>query len=292
MADLLAWVGNHLVGVGEARVSVFDRGFRSGEGVFETLRGYSAHPFRLGRHLDRAAQGASLLGFDLPPRSLLTEAVTATARANFPDRDCALRLTVSAGRVDPASSFPGDPVAEPMVVVTAQPLRVDPSLYARGIGAVSVPWSRELPQVKAVSHLAAALARQRATAKGAQEALLTAGGLVLEGSYSNVFAVRHGRVVTPPVDGGILPGVTRAVTLEVAATQGVAVEERALTLEELLEAEEAFVTASTRELVPLVRVDGRPVGEGVPGPLTRALHEGYRAEVRREVRWTAQHAST
>lgn len=268
-------------------MSVFDRGFRTGEGVFETLRAYSTHPFRLDAHLDRAAAGADTLGFTLPDREDLSHAIHETARANATDgQDLALRLTVTPGGIDPEAAFPPTVEQEPAptVVVTANALRFDAAMYRDGVSAVVVAWSREVPQVKAVSYLAASLARREARAQAADEALLTdPRGMVLEGSYSNVFAVIRGVLVTPPVEAGILPGVTRAVTLAVAADEGLALEERPLSVTELVEADEAFLTASTRELVPLVRVAGRTVGEGRPGPVTQALHEGYRAEVRREI---------
>lgn len=281
-----AWVGDGLVDATQARVSVFDRGFRTGEGVFETLRAYGTHPFRLEAHLERAAAGADTLGFDLPDRGELSHAILETARANAAEgRDLALRLTVTPGEVDPEAVFP--PVVEseptPTVVVTGNALRYDAAMYRDGVSAAVVAWSREIPQVKAVSYLAASLARREARAQGADEALLTdPRGMVLEGSYSNVFAVIRGVLVTPPLEAGILPGVTRAVTLAVAGDEGLAVEERPLSVTELVEADESFLTASTREIVPLVRVAGRTVGEGRPGPVTQALHEGYRAEVRRE----------
>lgn len=281
-----AWVGDGLVDATQARVSVFDRGFRTGEGVFETLRAYGTHPFRLEAHLDRAAAGADTLGFALPDREELSHAILETARANAAEgQDLALRLTVTPGEVDPEAAFP--PVVEseptPTVVVTGNALRYDPAMYRDGVSAAVVAWSREIPQVKAVSYLAASLARREARAQGADEALLTdPRGMVLEGSYSNVFAVIRGVLVTPPLEAGILPGVTRAVTLAVAGDEGLVVEERPLSVTELVEADESFLTASTREIVPLVRVAGRTVGEGRPGPVTQALHEGYRAEVRRE----------
>lgn len=284
MTEPQVWLHDRLVPAADARVSVYDRGFRTGEGVFETLRTYGVQAFRLGPHLDRAEAGAAVLGFELPPRDLLVGALTATAEANHDGRDLGLRLTATPGEVDPRSAFPGEGTGEPTLVVTASPLDIPPSAYQHGVSAAVVPWSREIPHVKAVSYLAATLARRQAREQGADEALLTdARGWVLEGSYSNVFAVVGGRVVTPPVDAGILPGVTRAVTIQVATAQGLTVDESPISVSELVAADEAFLTSSTRELVPLVRVSGERIGSGGPGPITAALHEGYRAEVRREI---------
>lgn len=283
---LQVWVGDGLVPADEAVVSVYDRGFRSGEGVFETLRAYGVHPFRLAAHLDRATAGAHALGFDLPARDLLEEAVRTTASANIDHHaghDSAVRLTLTPGVLDPEAALGAPAAGHPTVVVTSHPLADDAAAARDGVEATAVPWSRELPDVKSVSYLSAAQARRRARELGVHEALLTdTTGHVLEGSFSNVFAVRRGRLRTPPTSAGILAGVTRGVVLEVAAALGLPVDEEPLTLEELVRADEAFLTASTRELIPLVRVTGRTVGDGRPGPVTAALHEGYRDEVRRE----------
>jgi D-amino acid aminotransferase len=285
MTAPLAWVDGDLVPLDQARVSVLDRGFRTGEGVFETLRVYGDHPFRLDAHLDRALAGALRLAFDAPPRADLRTAVTELIAANrgaFPG-DSGLRLTVTPGVLDPLSAFPGAATGSPTVVATLQALAIDPRIHTDGIRAMTVRRARELPQVKAVSYAAANLARREARRAGADEALLVADDdTVLEGAASNLFVLVGGHLATPPVDAGILAGVTRAVVLEVAAEQGLAVEQRRLSLDDVLAADEVFVTASTREVVPVAAIDGRPVGGGRPGPRTRSLLAAYRAEVARE----------
>ena len=279
---LQVWVDGELVPADRAVVSVYDRGFRTGEGVFETLRAYGRHVFRLDAHLERARAGATELGFDPGPAAALAHAVQATAAANheaLQGADSALRLTISAGRIDPASPIPGRPVGEPTVVVTSHPLAVGPATAS----AVTLPLARELPHVKAVSYLVAVTAKRQARARGADEALLTdVDGRVLEGASSNVFAVVGGALVTPPAQAGLLMGVTRGVVLELARAEGLRVEERALGVEELRAAQEAFLTSTTRELVPLVEVDGAHLGARAPGEVTDALHRAYVAEVARE----------
>lgn len=285
MSRLQAWVDGAVVPLDEARVSVLDQGFRTGEGVFETIRVYAGHPFRLDAHLDRAAAGAERLRFVPPDHAHLRAAVGELIAANaaIVTGDLGLRLTLTGGPLDPESPFPGRPVGRPTVVATVQPLAIDPAIYTRGITAAVVPWARELPEIKAVSYLAASLARAQARERGADEALLTAGdGVVLEGAASNVFAVVDGGLVTPPLGAGLLAGVTRGVVLELAAALGLAVQERLVTVRELCAAAEVFVTASTREVVPLVRIDDEPVGTGAPGPVTQRLLAAYRAEVARE----------
>ena len=279
---LLAWVDGRLVPVEQASVSVYDRGFRSGEGVFETLRAYGEHVFRLGAHLDRARAGATELGFEAGQADQLATAVQATASANLAalgGADSALRLTVSAGTIDPHSPFPGTPGGPPTVVVTSHALRPTPPSAT----AVTVPLARELPHVKAVSYLVAVTARRRAREQGADEALLTgADGRILEGASSNVFLVRDGSLITPPLTG-VLAGVTRSVVVTVAGRLGIPLAQRDVAAAELLGADEALLTATTREIVPLVAVDGRPIGAGVPGAVTRRLQAGYRDEVAREL---------
>jgi branched-subunit amino acid aminotransferase/4-amino-4-deoxychorismate lyase len=283
---LVAWVDGGLVPARQATVSAYDRGFRSGEGVFETFRAYGDHVFRLDAHLRRALAGAAELGFSPGPQGELARAVRSTATANlaaFEGADSALRLTVSAGPIDPDSPFPGAPMGGPTVVVTSHRLVLQPAPQRHGVRALAVPLARELPHVKAVSYLVAVTAKRRARAEGADEALLTdLEGCVLEGASTNVFAVIGGRLVTPPTDAGLLAGVTRAVVLEVAARQGLAVVERPLPLADLVAADEAFLTATTREVVPLVQVGDEVVGDGRPGPVTAAMLDGYRAEVARE----------
>lgn len=282
---LEVWVDGRLVPAGEARVSVFDRGFRTGEGVFETLRVYGDHVFRLDAHLARAFEGARVVGFDVDRASEVREACLRTARANaarLDGQDHVLRLTLTPGAIDHASPFPGRPVSGPTVVVTSQRLALPDDLYATGIAAATVDGGRSLPHVKALSYLTATVARQRARERGADEALLTADGYVLEGAASNVFGVIDGGLVTPPLSAGLLAGVTRHTVMALAARLGMDVDERLLTVQELTSADEVLVTATTREVVPVVRIDDATVADGTPGPVTARLHAAYREEVARE----------
>ncbi len=279
------WVGDRLVRSGDATVSVFDRAFRSGEGVFETIRAYGGHPFRSDAHLRRAVTGAATLGYRLD-RDLLREAVSATVRANlaaFGGRDSVLRLTTSPGTLDPSSPFPGAAGTGPTVVVTSHRLRVDPRVHEQGIAAITVRLARELPQVKSVSYLTALTAREQARSAGADEAILVHDdGHVLEAAAGNVGIVHGDVLVTPPVSDGLLAGITRDTVLDVARRLGLRVDERSVPLPELLDADEVLVTATTREVVPVVAVDGVTIGGGAPGPIVAKLLAGYRSEVARE----------
>jgi D-alanine transaminase len=283
---MTAWVDGELVPLERASVNVLDQGFRTGEGVFETMRAYEGHVFRLAPHLDRAVAGAMRLGFETPPADQLARAVRDTVDANqHVGGDLAMRLTVTPGPLDPHAPWPMSSLGTPTVVVTAHALRLSPALYEHGVRAVTVPWVREMAEVKSVSYLSASMARRRARAAGADEALLTDGhDHVVEGASSNVFAVVDGRLVTPPVGTGLLAGVTRATVVDVAPAVGHPVTEVPLPVAALRDADEVFLTASTRELVPVVRVDDTLIGTGTPGPVVAALLAAYRAEVERERR--------
>src|SRR5690606_1547159 len=163
--------------------------------------------FRMRPHLERAAAGATRLGFDVPPLDDLAAAVVATVDANgHVSEDLAVRLTVTPGPLDPHAPWPMSSLGQPTVVVTAHALWLAPALHEVGVRTVTVPWRRELPDVKAVSYLTASVARRRARALGADEALLCDDrDHVVEGASSNVFVVTDGRVLTPPVDVGLLP---------------------------------------------------------------------------------------
>lgn len=287
MSGLSAWVDGELGPVGSASVGVLDRGFRAGEGVFETVRAYGDHLFRLEEHAERARAGARELGFDLGSE-LLTLAMRSTAAANhgpLEGADSVVRLTATAGALDPDSVFPGTGGGEATIVVTSHRLATDPQQPGTGATAVTTDLVRPLPQVKSLSYAAALVALRRARAAGADEALLTAAdGSVLEGATSNVFAVIDGTLVTPPADAGLLAGVTRGVVLAVAGGLGLRVELRVLHRDELRGAAEAFLTSSVREVMPLLAVDGEPLGRRVAGPVTVAVQQAYRAEVRAERR--------
>lgn len=279
--DLVAWIDGRLVDAQQATVSVYDVGFRSGHGVFETMRAFGDHVFRLEAHLRRAVAGATELGFELDA-DVLHDAVRSTVQANLPvlgGADSAVRLTTSAGTLDSDSTFPGTRAAGPTIVVTSHVLAPPPGRAT----AVSIPVTRDLPHVKATSYLAALTAGRRAREQGADEALLTtADGQVLEGASSNLFLVLGGRLRTPPVADGLLAGITRGVVVEIAAPLGLDVDETSFDLGTIRAAQEAFITASTRGIVPLVAVDGQPVGDGTPGPVTGRLQAAYVDEVARE----------
>jgi len=283
-----------LVRPSEARVSVFDRGFLYGDSVYEVVRTYGGRPFELAAHLARLRHSADRIS--LEPKWDASRTAAEIARTleaarggdapdplaapwNVGERYVRVVMTRGAGEIglDPALAV--DPVA----IVVVQPLHGPPArAYAEGIATAFAGVRRASPAAidptaKTGAHLPNVLAVQEARARGAQEAiLLDERGAVTEGSSSNVFAVRGGRVATPPLAAGILEGVTRGVVLRLAREAGVATEEAPLRPEDLEVADEVFITSTVREIVPVTRLGAQAVGAGRPGPVTRRLHDAFR----------------
>ncbi|MFO0584441.1 MAG: aminotransferase class IV [Anaeromyxobacter sp.] len=277
---------------GEARVSVFDRGFLYGDSVYEVVRTYGGRPFELPAHLARlarsAARAALPLRWDAARTTAEVERTLEAARGgdapdpaaapwNVGERSVRIVMTRGAGELglDPSLA------AHPLAVVIAQPLAGPPArAYREGVKALLVGDRRPStadPSAKTGAHLPHVLAVAEARAAGAHEALLVGpDGGVTEGASSNLFAVSRGRLLTPPVAAGILEGVTRGVVLALARTEGVPVEERRLAPEDLEGADEVFITSTAREILPVTRLGERAVGAGCPGPVTSALHRAFR----------------
>ena len=275
-------IDGSLVPVERASVSVFDRGFMYGDSVFESLRTYGGVPFALDRHLERLQRSAARVALRLPVTlTELREEVERGLAALGADESY-VRLTVTRGigrglGLDP--TLADAPLRVILVTPFAQPA---PELYERGTTAICFRSERPsdaagVADAKIGNYLLGVLAMARAREQGAQEALIEdAHGHLLEGATSNFFVVMGERLVTAPETAAILPGITRARVLELARSRGLRVELRAIRKLELPSFEEAFVCSSLRELVPVVRIDGHPVGSGVPGPVTRDLLLAFR----------------
>ncbi len=282
----IVYFNGRLMPASEARPSAFDYGFLLGFGLFETMRSYGGYIFRLERHLARLMKSAEVLG--IAPRLGgfdLGDACYQVLRANGLG-DARIRLTVSAG----AGDIVPDPATcrEPTVFIVARKLTPPPdAAYQRGYAVVVSSVRRNSRSLssrhKSTSWLENVLARSEARAAGADEALLfNERGMAVECSASNIFVVRNGVLCTPPVESGALPGVTREVVLELAQGLGIRSTVTDLGFEELLRAEEAFLTSSIIEVMPLTQVEGRAIGDGRPGPTTQKLMLAYRELVMRE----------
>ena len=284
---MLVSIDGRLVPRAEARISVFDHGLLYGDGVFEGIRVYDRRIFRLDAHLARLEASAHAIGLALPmDRRALTEAVVDTVRANR-QADGYVRLVVTRGEgplgLDPTTC------PKPCVIVIVAALAVYPAEhYTSGIRVVTaatrqVPAASVDPRIKSLNYLKNVLARLEAHEAGAAEALmLNPEGFVAECTADNVFAVHGRRVSTPPATDGALDGITAGVIRDLAREGGLAWEERRLARYDLFVADECFLTGTGAEIVPVVRLDGRTIGDGTPGPVTRRLRAAFHELASRE----------
>lgn len=270
----------------EARVSASDAGLLLGAGLFETLRTYGGRPFRLDRHLARLrASGQVFRIFVGESDDEIAGIVAKLVEANGVP-DARVRITATRG---PLTEEVDDNIApRATLLVTAGPMTPYPkAFYETGATVVvsDIRTNETDPVVyhKTTNYLRNLLALQDAHRARAAEALMfNARRHLAEGTISNVFLVREGRLLTPPVDEGLLAGITRQAVLELAAEVGIPAEQRALTIQDVLDAEEVFLTNSIMEVMPVVRVEQHEVGQGKPGPVTLRLAETYRDLVKRE----------
>ena len=273
-------IDGQVVDSGEARVSVFDRGFLYGDSVFEVFRTYGGVPFAQREHLERLERSAKLLMIPMPVSiDTLCSEVAATLDAAG-EGDWYVRVVITRGS-GPLTYDPSTATA-PVRVIIAVPVSTPPANhYERGIAVSLMHASRPTDDerasgAKASNYLANLLAVYEAKQKGAQEALMLGRrGQILEGASSNLFIVTAGKVRTPEPQPGILIGITRAMVLAAARAEGIEVEEAEVRPEGLYGADEAFLTSSIREVMPVVAADGRTIGSGAPGPVTKQLHGGY-----------------
>ena len=266
----------------EARVSVLDNGFAFGDSVYEVLRTYGGLAFEPGRHFRRLRASAARLGISVPASdaSLLAQVDALLARTAA--RESYIRIVVSRGLGDCSYHF--ERVQGPTVVMIQKALPPYPAWhYQDGVKVAAVAVRRNHPRaldpaIKSSNLLNNILAVREAQSRGAEEpVLLNQEGFLAEGASTNVFLARGGTLFTPPLSAGILAGITREVVLELLPGLGIPFRERPLRLEELLSADEAFLTSTTREVVPVTRVDETTLGNGRPGPLTRRVMEAFGA---------------
>jgi branched-chain amino acid aminotransferase len=283
--DEIVYLNDQLLPRFEAKLSPFDHGFLYGYGLFETMRAYSGHIFRLDSHLTRLCRSAQSLGLT---HSILTtdegkqsleDACMATLEANKL-KDARIRLTISPGEGDTTP----DPstCSSPTVLITARNLiALPPEKYESGFKAALSSLRRNsqspLSRLKSNCYTENILARMAARAAGYDEAiLLNEHGCLAEGSTTNIFLMVNEELITPSLESGVLPGITREAVLEIARTANIKTLERQVELKELIEAEEAFITNSILELMPLIWFEGKPIGTGKPGQLTKELLAAYR----------------
>ena len=283
----LVYINGKLIPGEEAKVSVFDHGFLYGDGLFETMRAYQRRIFRLEHHLQRLFLSLEYLKFLIPFNfDYLKEALYNTIEANRLE-DAYIRLTVTRGEgatvPDPATCK-----APNLIIITREYVPYSSALYQKGYKGkiVGVKPSPHMPTIsmKTLNFLNHIIAKMEAKASGFNEGIMVnTDGFVTEGTVSNIFMIKGGSLFTPAKEVGLLPGVTRQAVLEIAEDKGLKAREAKITINELLMAEEAFLTNALIEILPLVRVDEHPIGKGIPGPLTQELMSAYKELVKEEL---------
>jgi D-alanine transaminase len=275
-SNVLVYLNGEYVPMEEARVSVDDRGFLFADGVYEVVRIYAGRPYELEDHLARLLRGLAALDIEYGDTGALERIARRLVQENDVSGAGSIYIQVTRGSAPRKHAFPpaGTP---PTVYVAARPYTPHPdSFFDDGVRAITVPdtrWSR--CDIKSVSLLPNILANQAAKAAGAFEAVLVRDGVVTEGSHSNVWGVRDGRLVTYPASNYILAGMTRATVFRLAADLGIEAAEGTILAEELPDLDEVFLTGTTTEVMPVVAVDGREIVDGEPGPITRRLVRAF-----------------
>ena len=265
-----------------AKISVFDHGLLYGDGIFEGIRAYNGRVFRLKEHIDRLFFSAKSILLTIPMgHAELMAAVVETCRRNKL-RNGYIRLVVTRG-VGTLGLNPNR-CKNPSVIIIAGKIQLyPPEFYQRGMEIITVPTARSLhsalnPAIKSLNYLNNILAKIEANNGGCEEAvMLNSQGFVAECTGDNIFIVSEGRLLTPPLSAGALYGITRRVVMDLARESGVEVAEPNLTRHELFNADECFLTGSGAEIVPVVRIDGRIIGDGKPGAMTGKLVAQYHA---------------
>ncbi len=276
----IVYLDGNLVPHEKATVHVYDHGFLYGDGVFEGLRIYSNKVFKLKEHLDRLYESANHICLQIPlSLEAMTEAVNKTVAANTL-ADGYIRLVVTRGvgnlGLDPRSC------AKPSVIIIVDSISLYPKeMYEQGMEIVTASTIRNHlnalnPRIKSLNYLNNILAKLEAIRAGVPEALmLNQNGEIAECTADNIFLIKHGRVLTPHINAGILEGITRGTVIELAKKLAIPVDETTLTRHDLYAAEECFLTGSGAEIIPVTKCDNRVIGGGKPGPISKKLIEAF-----------------
>jgi len=266
----------------DAKVSVFDHGFLYGDGVFEGIRAYNGRVFKLSEHIDRLFYSAQAIMLKLPMTHQQFMDATVDACRKNKIRDGYIRLVVSRG----VGSLGLNPYkcAKPSVIIIADKIQLyPPVLYKKGLDIITVPTVRNLhsalnPAIKSLNYLNNVLAKIEAINGGCEEAImLNSEGYVAECTADNIFIVKGNQLMTPPLSAGALYGITRGTVMDLARDNDLEVSEPNLTRYDLFNADECFITGTGAEIVPVVKIDGRIIKSGKPGPVTMRLMEQYSA---------------
>ncbi|MDP2958093.1 MAG: aminotransferase class IV [Longimicrobiales bacterium] len=267
----------------KAFISVDDRGFLFGDGIYEVTSGYRGKLFRWPRHVARVQRGLAALRIDYDPSRLEEIHLRLLAENDLAGAPVAyIYLEVTRGVAPRTHAFPTVPMSPTVYLFAGEYHRPPRERWEKGFTAVTVPdqrWARA--DVKTIQLLPNVLGKQAAVDNGVDEIVYVKDGMAIEGALNNFFTVFGETVVTHPTSNQILPGISREVVLELCHRLRYRVEQKAITLEEMFQADEAFHTGTLTEVKPCVQVDGRPIGNGRVGPVTRALFDAFLAETER-----------
>ncbi|WZO95850.1 branched-chain-amino-acid transaminase [Isosphaeraceae bacterium EP7] len=283
--SLKVYIGGKLYDKADAKISVYDHGLLYGDGVFEGIRAYAGKVFRMEDHVDRLYDSAKAIHLVIPmTKQDMAEAIVSTLKVNNLV-DAYIRLVITRG----AGSLGLDPrrTTDPQIIIIADAISLyPPELYEHGLKIITAGTPRNLPaalnpRVKSLNYLNNIMAKIEGTNAGCLEALmLNHKGEVAECTGDNIFIVKKGEVHTPSVASGILEGITRAAVLDLAREAGLPVFERIMDRHDIYTADECFLTGTAAEVIPVVECDARPIGDGIPGPITRDLLKRFHALVR------------
>lgn len=284
---MLIFINGNMVAEEDAKVSVFDRGFLYGDGVFETLRAYGGKIFQIGDHIDRLVDSANAIYLKIPfTREYLIDSLYKTLYENNL-RDAYLRLTITRGEGEPGLDIEG--CSNPNIIIFPKAFTGYPEkIYSEGISAAIVktrrmPPSALNPSIKSLNFLNNIMARIEARTLDASEGImLSAEGYVAEGTVCNIFIIKNGIIKTPPLSVGILNGVTRSIVIGLATKNNITILEQPFPLDEIYDADECFVTSTLYEVMPVTKMNGRSLGNGQPGVFTKRLLQYFRLNVRQD----------
>lgn len=275
----IACLNGQFLPLEEATVSIEDRGFQFGDGVYEVIRVYGGRPFRLGLHLSRLVQSAQAISLPLPTQTQKLESLISEGLTKCNYSECKVYIQVTRGVAPRDHVFPGKSL--PAFVMTFREMVELPAAYIEhGVSVITRPdlrWGR--CSIKSLNLLPNVLAKQEASQANAFEAILIKDGVVTEGTASNVALMKNGNLVTPALSDHLLAGVTRQAIIELAKKDGLVVEERTVKEMELKEADEIFLIGTTIEVVPISKLNGKAVGDGVPGRVTQRLRKTFQSLV-------------
>ena len=267
-----------------AKISVYDHGLLYGDGVFEGMRSYNGKVFKMQQHLDRLWESAHSILLQIPiDKTQMNDAVYETLKIND-ITDGYIRLIVTRG----AGTLGLDPnrTSDPQVIIIADKIALyPPELYENGLEIITAATIRNHPaalnaRIKSLNYLNNILAKIEGLQAGCQEALmLNHKGDVAECTGDNIFIVKSGKLLTPPIDAGILAGITRQAVIDIAQEKNIEVHEITLSKHDVYTADECFLTGSAAEVIPVIKVDSREIGTGKPGPITKDLLAGFRAAI-------------